>query len=1346
MILAVTAALLLTPLLQPALEPSVFTLFYAAVAVSAWYGGIVPGVLAIALSALVVFYFLIEPVYQFDIVSLSILVRLTTFSLVSLLITLLSSELRTARRKAETSLKLLQNSKMRFSRLLESNIIGVIVTDSNGSILEANHAFLKMVGYTQEDLCAHRLNWREMTPPEHLHLSESSVQELKTLGICQPFEKEYIRKDGSRVPVLLGSAFVGDTQETFIGFVVDLSERKLTERTLQEKEERLKLANERFELAAAAVNCLIYDWNITQDNVERTEGLTRILGYSLAEAEPTGRWWHELVHPEDLQHIQNDASVVLANSDRYVSEYRVRNKENQYIYVLDQGLVVQRDADGQPIRVVGSTTDISERKQVEAALQEQEKKYRYIFEATGVSIFEEDFSLVKAALEDLKAQGVQDFCTFFAEHPEFIQQAVGMVRIVNANNAAMRMFGAQEKNDLASLHQIFVPETLEVFAKELLAITNGKTHFESETILQTLQGERLNILFTITFPPSTAKFDSVLVSIMNITARKQAEAAVQASEEQLRSFVEANVVGILFGDIDGGISHANDEFLRIVGYTREDLQAGRLRWIDMTPPEYLYLDELAIAEAKSKGACTPYEKEYIRPDGSHVPVVVGYSLLGETRQKSVAFILDISERKHIEKALRQSEERFQAFMDNSPAAAWITDLDGRVLYLNQTYFRTLNLSANKAIGKNIFELYPAQIAQPFLDNIKMVVETNQVVEAMESAPRTDGTLGKFLVYQFPVADTSGHHLVGGVAVDITERERALHERQLAEQALQERSERLKLLSETASDLLSTERPLDLMNSLFSKLSAQMDLDFYFHYLIDTHENRQKLRLVAWSGITDEVFQAIEYLEFNEGMCGVVVEERRQIVVNDVPHSTHLRAHILCSLNITAYAGQPLIAQGKLLGVLSFASRTRTYFTPEEIALLQATSDQVAIALERAELMASLQRQKEQSVQANRIKDEFLAVLSHELRTPLNPILGWSKLLRTKKYDQATTDRALETIERNAQLQTQLIEDLLDVSRILQGKLNLNVSPVNLTSAIAAAIETMRLAAEAKSINLQTVFEPHIGHVAGDSNRLQQVIWNLLSNAIKFTPQGGQVEISLASSGSHAQLQVRDTGKGISPDFLPYVFDYFRQADGATTRKFGGLGLGLAIVRHIVELHGGTVQAESLGEEQGATFTVMLPLMKINSKSLEINRQTDDSVHLNGVKVLLVDDEADTRNLIAFILEQSGAEVIQVASAVEALRALPQFQPDLLLSDIGMPDIDGYMLMRQIRAMLPDLGGLPAIALTAYAGEVDYQQAIAAGFQQHITKPVEPAKLIRAIANLIDGHSNLQNSLQRVLHE
>ncbi|MEH2453597.1 PAS domain S-box protein [Nostoc sp.] len=1166
MILAVIAALLSTRLLVPVFDPSVFTLFYAAVAISAWYGGMGLGVVAIALSITTVVYFLIEPVYSFDFLSLNILVRLTTFSLVSFLITALSSELRTARLSAETSLKLLQNSEMRFSRLAESNIIGVILTEiKNGSIIEANDAFLKMVGYTREDLSANQMKWREMTPPEYLLLSERTVEELRTTGVCKPFEKEYIC---DRIPVLLGSVLVGDVQETVIGFVVDLSERKQAEAALQQANQR----NTRtLENMSDAFITLDRDWRIIYQNAEAE----RINGKLRTEVIGKSHWeeW--------------SASV---------------------------GTNVER-------------------------------QYR------------------RAMAEQI---------------PIYFQ------------------------------HHYYLPSKYDLWLEiHVYPCEDG-----------------LNIFFR------------------DISERKQAEKAVQASDERLRSFVKANIVGILFGDVNGSITEANEEFLRIVGYTQEDIQAGRLCWTDITPPEYQYLDELAIAEATAKGTCTPYEKECIRKDGSSVPVVVGYSLLGESRHKSVAFILDISDLKQAKKALSQSQEQFQAFMDNIPAAAWITNADGRVLYLSPTYLNTFDLATNKAINKNIFDLYPAQIAQPLLDNIRMVAETNQVVETIESKPRTDGTLGEFLVYKFPIANASGQCLVGGVAVDITERERALRERQLAEQALQERSERLKLLSETTSDLLSTERPLDLMNSLFSKLSAQMDLHFYFHYLIDTHENKQKFRLVACNGITDEVFQTIEYLEFNQGMCGLVAQERHQIVVNDVLHSSHPNAQILHPFGITAYAGQPLIAQGKLLGVLSFASRTRTHFTSGEIALLQATSDQVAVALERAQLMASLQQQKEQLVQANRIKDEFLAVLSHELRTPLNPILGWSKLLQTKKYDQATTIRALETIERNAKLQTQLIEDLLDVSRILQGKLSLNIAPVNLESAIAAAIETVRLAAEAKSIQINTVFEPNIGQVTGDLARLQQVLWNLLSNAIKFTPQGGQVEISLQSLGSQAQLRVSDTGKGISPDFLPYVFDYFRQADGATTRKFGGLGLGLAIVRQIVELHGGTVQAESLGEEQGATFTVVLPLIKIYLNSHDSEQQPDESPDLNGVKVLLVDDERDTRELIAFILEQSGAVVMQAASAVEALQVMPEFQPNLLLSDIGMPEVDGYMLIRQIRAMSPEMGGtIPAIALTAYASEVDYQQAIAAGFEQHITKPVEPAKLIRAIANLICSCSNLQINLQ-----
>ncbi len=390
-----------------------------------------------------------------------------------------------------------------------------------------------------------------------------------------------------------------------------------------------------------------------------------------------------------------------------------------------------------------------------------------------------------------------------------------------------------------------------------------------------------------------------------------------------------------------------------------------------------------------------------------------------------------------------------------------------------------------------------------------------------------------------------------------------------------------------------------------------------------------------------------------------------------------------------------------------------------------------LEIERVELLRQEQAARATAEQANRIKDEFLAVLSHELRSPLNPILGWSKLLQSGKLSPAKTQQALETIERNAKLQSELIEDLLDVSRILQGKLSLSVSPINLASTIQAAIETVRLSAEAKSILLAVNLNPEVGQVSGDATRLQQVVWNLLANAIKFTPAGGRVEVKLEPVDQQAQIIVSDSGKGIPAHFLPHVFDYFRQEDGATTRKFGGLGLGLAIVRHLVELHGGTIQVESPGEGLGATFRVKLPLMPVQTR-LDLDHSSAPSgLNLRGVQVLVIDDETDSREFVAFVLEQAGASVTTASTAGAGFLALTQSPPDVLLSDIGMPDLDGYMLMQQIRALPPEQGGqIPAIALTAYAGEINYQQAITAGFQQHISKPVEPETLVQAISQLL----------------
>lgn len=366
--------------------------------------------------------------------------------------------------------------------------------------------------------------------------------------------------------------------------------------------------------------------------------------------------------------------------------------------------------------------------------------------------------------------------------------------------------------------------------------------------------------------------------------------------------------------------------------------------------------------------------------------------------------------------------------------------------------------------------------------------------------------------------------------------------------------------------------------------------------------------------------------------------------------------------------------------------------------------------------------------ANRIKDEFLAVLSHELRTPLNAIVGWIKLIQRGHLNGAILQRALDTIERNATAQTQLIEDLLDISRIMRGQVCLNVQPVDVPALIQTAIESLSSAAAAKSIQLEILLSNSIDRILADPNRLQQVVWNLLSNAIKFNQLGGKVTVRCQATASQLQIQVSDSGIGIASDFLPYVFEYFRQADGSTTRAQGGLGLGLAITRHLVELHGGTIEAQSLGLEQGATFTVRLPLR--TTETLSRPQKTVDQ-NLQGIRTIVVDDDQDAREVMLFLLEQQGAEVRGAVSAQTALQILSDFQPDVLISDIGMPDMDGYRLLQILRSLPePHLRDIPAIALTAYAREEDRQQALAAGYQTHLAKPFEPSEVVATILRLL----------------
>ncbi|MBD2054603.1 PAS domain S-box protein [Oculatella sp. FACHB-28] len=889
----------------------------------------------------------------------------------------------------------------------------------------------------------------------------------------------------------------------------------------------------------------------------------------------------ERIHPDDQERVAAAVGAALnpRSSGTYDIDYRIVWDDGTERWVSANGQA-QFEGEGEarhPVGFLGTALDITDRKQAEVALAAQEQRYRHIFETVSVSIWEEDFSQVKAAIDQLKAAGVEDFHQYFVEHPEFVQQAASKVHLRDVNQASLQMFGAQDKAELlSSLEQIFVPETQEAFAGELLAIATEAPFFTTETVLRTLHGNRFDVWVTITFPPKAEPYDRVLVSLLNISERKHTEAALRNSAERLSVALTAAKLGDWSWDAATDLVTFSDQAATIFGIP----PGPHLTWGQIQT--LLHEDDQERARLQVEQAIveqSDYDIEYrvIQPGGSERWVAAkGRAQYGASEQVigMLGVVQDITERKqteqereHLLARVQSANQTLQRFIEHTPTAVVMLDQEMRYLFASRQWMREYAPTYSDLRGLSHYE----------------------------------------------------------VMSDTPDRWREVHQRCLAG---------------------ATER---------------CEEDYYVR--ADGSSHWLHWEILPWYD--------------SEGAIG---------------------------------------------GIILFA---------ENITERKQASQ------EREHLLEREREAREAAETANRVKDEFLAVLSHELRSPLNPILGWSKLLQTRKLDAAKTTEALKVIERNAKLQSELIEDLLDISRILSGKLSLNVGSVDLTATIQAAMETVRLAAETKSIEIRTAFALDAGQVWGDASRLQQVVWNLLSNAVKFTPPGGRVEIGLQRLGTHAQIVIRDTGKGISPNFLPYVFDYFRQADSATTRQFGGLGLGLAIVHHLVELHGGTVQADSAGEGQGATFTVKLPIMISQSLANQDSAPIEQSLELNGIKVLVVDDDTDTREFVAFLLEQAGASVIAIASAGEVLTVLPQFKPDVLLSDIGMPDMDGYMLLQQIRTLSPEMGGqTPAIALTAYAGEIDYQKALSAGFQRHLAKPIEPEEVIRTIMSLRMTHTLL----------
>jgi len=884
--------------------------------------------------------------------------------------------------------------------------------------------------------------------------------------------------------------------------------------------------------------------------------------------------------------------------------------------------------------------------------------------------------------------------------------------------------------------------------------------------------------FKIGFPVAVFVLVSLLITYLNearLQTQKHAETSFQSwrmSEARFTRFTEANIIGIFRADLQGAIIDANDAFLQMIGYTREDLLMGRIRWDDMTPPEFAEVSANSRQELQVLGACTPFEKEYIRKDGSRVPVLLGSVLQDD--HTITGFVLDLSEVKRyeieqqrVEAALRDSETRYRYLANSIPQLVWMADSDGTMLDVNQRWTDYTGLTLEQVQREGWQHIVHPDDVSIMSEAWAIAVQLGTSYQAEGRQRRADGAYRWHLHQATPQKNALGEIVKWyGTATDIHDRKQAETEREHL--LLRERYHTQQLQGLTTAALA--------INSALSVEEVLQVITNQAAAIIGTHQSMASITIDQnWAQAIHEVYLSDKYAKWRdvgrstkgEGRYTCICQLSQAIRMTQAEVEAHpdwqqRDQKTGQSLPLRGWLAVPLTRRnGQNLGLIQLSDKQEGEFTETDEAILMQLAQMASIAVENARLYEAEQQartvaeiSREEAQAANRIKDEFLAVLSHELRSPLNPILGWTKLLQTRTFNAEKTAQALATIERNAKLQAQLIEDLLDVSRILRGKMVLNVSTVDLASTIEAAIETVSLAAEAKAIAVPFISSegaPHKVQVNGDAARLQQIVWNLLTNAIKFTPTGGEVEVRLEEviapfphASAYAQITVSDTGKGIHPEFLPYVFDYFRQEDGATTRKFGGLGLGLAIVRHLTEQHGGTVHVDSAGEGQGATFTIRLPLPE---KQPQVSlRRGDEGTQLlplslpplTGLSILVVDDEPDMRDLMATILNDHEAEIKVAASATEALMILEHWHPDILISDIGMPDMDGYMLMHEIQARsrlsktqnsASAHGDMIAIALTAYAAEIDQQQALAAGFHSHLAKPVEPNTLIQLLVQL-----------------
>jgi PAS domain S-box-containing protein len=899
---------------------------------------------------------------------------------------------------------------------------------------------------------------------------------------------------------------------------------------------------------------------------------------------------------------------------------------------------------------------------------------------------------------------------------EQVSLAYAHGRFAEVNQMMARMYGLDSPDDLTGRTLEFMLPSTDAASRAYLAdvVRAGYRVTELESTERDAHGGVKHFANSMSGIVIDGRLHRIWGTQRDISDRKQGERA----QAFLAAIVDSADDAIIAKGLDGIVQSCNAAAERMFGYAAAELVGQSIRVL--IPPDRQHEEDDILVRLRRGERIDHFETVRMRKDGTPLDISLTVSPVRDSHGVLIGaskIARDITEQKRAAAERAAQQAWFRITLGSIGDGVIASDPLGRVTFVNAVAEQLTGWSEQESVGRplhDVFTIVNEKTRQPVENPTSLVLKLGHVVGLANHTVliARDGSERPIADSAAPIRDRAGR-MLGVVLVfrDVTDERRS-------EDALAEQREWLQTTLDSIGDaVIATDLHgrVVLMNPVAEHLSGWALAD-------------------VRGRASHEVFRVVD-------------EHSRQVIADPVT-----RALVEGTTGRTSQRGLLIAADGSERPIDESAALIRgadariggvVLVFRDASERRRAERERQSIAAERERLLEAERAARGEAERASRIKDEFVAMVSHELRTPLNAILGWTQLMTRGKSDAATIARGLDVIVRNTRLQAQLISDLLDVSRIVAGKLQIEVQSVDLRTIAADAIETIRPEAEAKNIRFRQEFDTDPAIVAGDPARLQQVIWNLLSNAVKFTPAGGDVSIDLHRHGSAAEIVVSDTGAGIRPDMLPFIFDRFHQADRSITRRFGGLGLGLSIVKHLVELHGGSVAGESAGEGKGARFTIALPVTTVSTAAANPAdgiAESQPPVALDGMRVLVVEDEPDTREFLRRLLESHGAMVTLAASAAEALAALHGERPDILVSDIGLPDVDGYELMQRIRQGLPEDGRtIPAIALTAYARQEDRTRALRAGYQTHLAKPVEAAELLMTIAsfaNLVDGHRRL----------